>query len=68
MIEVAHSQRSEDLIEPAEEYLLGSGHGIRVMVGFDLVYYRKNKMATFMSVGPKGKARRMLESGVSNIR
>lgn len=52
IVEVAHSQNGKALERLAEEYLLGSRVGIRVMVGVD-IEYSKNQRATFSIWRPK---------------
>ena len=45
VIEVSYSQKRKSLIDLAENYLLASDGGIRVMVGIDLEYKKKSKEA-----------------------
>ncbi len=44
LIEVSYSQKRKSLVDLAENYLLASDGGIRVMVGVDLEY-KKSKEA-----------------------
>lgn len=45
VIEASHSQKSKDLPRIADNYILGSNGNIKMVVGLDLAYGKRSKLA-----------------------